>query len=542
MKNNKDNETKIFGPPGTGKTTYLSKQIQNATQFTDPKNIMVASFTKAAAQEMAGRELPIPEENIGTLHAMCYRALGMPELAETHVKKFNEAFPDYAIKVTSANTDESAIDQHHETKGDEFYSQLQIYRAKMVPRENWMESVRGFAKAWDQFKKDNDCLDFTDLIEKATQEMIFTPNNTTIGIFDEVQDFTALEMRLIRQWGKQYDYFLLAGDDDQTLYSFCGASPDAFLYPDVPKERKRFLVQSYRVPRKIQNLAQRIISQVKYREPKEYKPKDVEGQIYKTRATYKHPEQIIKLAKGYSEQGKSVMILGACAYMLTGIVSALRQEGIPFSNIYKKNRGDWNPLTPGSGISTVDRIQAFRNPIGPTYGGVRLWTPHQLELWSELIKAKDIFQRGAKKRIKQAQMDKMQEDEYVRFLVDVFEAEALDSIVNSDFSPDWILHNATNQKLRSVRFPINIMKRYQEDPIALAKQITVGTIHSVKGAQADVVILLPDLSLQAARQYVLRTNDGFDSILRQFYVGVTRSKDILVIASPANPKYHFRSF
>jgi superfamily I DNA/RNA helicase len=220
MKNNKDNETKIFGPPGTGKTTYLSKQIQNATQFTDPKNIMVASFTKAAAQEMAGRELPIPEENIGTLHAMCYRALGMPELAETHVKKFNEAFPDYAIKVTSANTDESAIDQHHETKGDEFYSQLQIYRAKMVPRENWMESVRGFAKAWDQFKKDNDCLDFTDLIEKATQEMIFTPNNTTIGIFDEVQDFTALEMRLIRQWGKQYDYFLLAGDDDQTLYSF----------------------------------------------------------------------------------------------------------------------------------------------------------------------------------------------------------------------------------------------------------------------------------------------------------------------------------
>ena len=57
-------------------------------------------------------------------------------------------------------------------------------------------------------------------------------------------------------------------------------------------------------------------------------------------------------------------------------------------------------------------------------------------------------------------------------------------------------------------------------------EIIVGTIHSVKGGEADVVYLLPDLSVAAVRQ---AEEGDEDSITRTFYVGMTRAKERLVL-------------
>jgi superfamily I DNA/RNA helicase len=58
--------------------------------------------------------------------------------------------------------------------------------------------------------------------------------------------------------------------------------------------------------------------------------------------------------------------------------------------------------------------------------------------------------------------------------------------------------------------------------------VVVGTIHSVKGGQADVVYLFPDLSRAGNAQYdvagVFR-----DSVIRLFYVGATRARETLYI-------------
>ena len=58
----------------------------------------------------------------------------------------------------------------------------------------------------------------------------------------------------------------------------------------------------------------------------------------------------------------------------------------------------------------------------------------------------------------------------------------------------------------------------------------MGTIHSVKGGQADVVYVFPDLSLNGHKEY----NGGeWEPVIRQFYVGVTRCKESLIICRPA---------
>jgi len=48
-------EFQVFGPPGTSKTTYLTKQIGLAAEKYGIENIMVASFTRTAARELVGR-------------------------------------------------------------------------------------------------------------------------------------------------------------------------------------------------------------------------------------------------------------------------------------------------------------------------------------------------------------------------------------------------------------------------------------------------------------------------------------------------------
>ena len=59
-------------------------------------------------------------------------------------------------------------------------------------------------------------------------------------------------------------------------------------------------------------------------------------------------------------------------------------------------------------------------------------------------------------------------------------------------------------------------------------KVVVGTVHSVKGGQADVVYLFPDLSQAGDAQYA-RGGVASDSVIRQFYVGVTRAREKLYI-------------
>src|SRR5689334_8001563 len=84
------NEFQVLGPPGTGKTTFVSNWIGQAAEKYGPERMFVASFTRAAAAELVSRDLPVPDDQVGTLHRHCFRALGSPSIAEGHVKEWND--------------------------------------------------------------------------------------------------------------------------------------------------------------------------------------------------------------------------------------------------------------------------------------------------------------------------------------------------------------------------------------------------------------------------------------------------------------------
>lgn len=212
------NEYRVYGPPGTGKTTYLVEQIKKCAAEYGCENIMAASFSKTAAAELVGRKTELGKKQIGTLHSHCYNLLGNNvQIAEKNCEEWNRQYPVYLLGRNSNSIDD-AIEQQYDTEGERLLSQLNILRGKMVSVSEYPADVFDFYQKWVKYKNENGYFDFCDLIETAYYSHYHPPY--TIGFFDEAQDFTPLELALIRRWSEQMHFIVLAGDDDQCIYGF----------------------------------------------------------------------------------------------------------------------------------------------------------------------------------------------------------------------------------------------------------------------------------------------------------------------------------
>ena len=530
-------EFQVYGPAGTGKTTYLAKQVQRSANKFGSGSVMVASFTKTASQEIASRDLHVKRDNVGTLHALCYRALGSPPIASTMIDDWNKRNVSYQLSGGNRSLDET-IEGTGGTEADGIYQQMEVLRAKQVPEKMFPARVRAFARRWRAWKEEHGAFDFTDMIETALTDTDTAPNRPLIGFFDEAQDFTPLELALIRKWGESMSQIVLAGDDDQSIYAFKGADPSVLIDGGVPEENKRVLSRSFRLPKAVYDLAERWIQRVERRQPKNYAPRDEAGEVRRLyRANFRLPEEIIKDMDQYVEQGKTVMVLASCSYMIDPLKKELRARGYPFHNPYRLTRGDWNPLRikrdldDEQQVSTIDRMFRYlkaRDEYSLTGQG-SMWTMEDLKLWVELVRAKGVLERGAKAQIQMTNPDNI-DIISVKDLQDYFTAEGLDGALTVD--PNWLYTHSTSSKKKVLEYPVRVLdnqgvKAFKEKP-----SITIGTIHSVKGGEADVVYLIPDLSSAGMMEWLGR-REKRDSIIRQFYVGITRTRESLVLCGQA---------
>lgn len=524
-------EFRMFGPPGTGKTTQISAYVKDAVMKHGSANIMVASFTKAAALELTGRHLPVDYNHVGTLHALCYRQLNSPRITDTLIDEWNKETPQFALSGGSADLEDAAMSGQFTSQGDGLYMAMGRLRAMLIPKSHWPISVQAFATKWDQFKADTDSIDFTDMIEISYRDYPVAPGNPSVGFFDEVQDFTPLELGLVRKWGSKMQFIILAGDDDQNLYLFKGSTPDAFLDPPVDDAHKRVLKQSYRVPRVVQAHAQHWIEKVTRREPKEYKPRDADGELrYLMSASFKNPRVLIQDVEQQLVAGKSVMILGSCSYILQPTIHALREAAIPFHNPYRRKRGDWNPLAASRGVSATERLLAFLRPEGDVWGDIsRGWTGQDFKQFMSMLKADGLLKRGGKTQLSTwADQFEVTLDQ----IMDVFESSEIGPMVGGGL--DWFDDHLLATKRKAIDFPLAIAKKYGGRILRIPPKVVVGTIHSVKGGEADVVYLFPDISLSGAKEWVMGGVHK-DAIIRQYYVGITRAREALVITAAASP-------
>lgn len=523
-----------IGPPGTGKTRDLARQAQRAVEKHGPGGVVITSLTRAAAAEVAGRDTGVPRQNIGTLHGLCYRAVGerLTVLdSEKGVGTWNEWIAPQrpAWRLSGGIDADDPGDQHGETEGDSLLSRMNLCRHRLVPRDLWPAAVSDFAEAWGRCMADTNTLDFTGMIEMG-REMDAAPGNPAVLLVDEAQDLSRLEAAVLRRWAEAAETAVFAGDEDQAIFLWRTGGGRVFGDHPVPEENRRVLEQSYRVPRAVHAFAQRIIRRVADRDDVAYRPTPAEGEVsVREDARWKFPElwidDVLRRLRevedvGVDDPAQGVMVLAPCAYQIEPLLSLLRREGLPFANRFRLRRGDWNPLARvGTGVNTAaDQLLAY---LGGDHRG---WTWDDLRRWLPLMRSaragEGRLALGAKVAVERAEGERPTEAEFSRLWHDPADGKAAQAR-----SLTWLLGGATERDRRRLEYPARVLRARGAEALRKRPLLTVGTGHSAKGGEAAHVFMvtaLPPKWLEPA--------EG-DAVARLLYVMATRaSRSLTVLA------------
>jgi hypothetical protein len=216
---------------------------------------------------------------------------------------------------------------------------------------------------------------------------------------------------------------------------------------------------------------------VSKRFPKEYRPRIgsdgeiVQGTLRGSRWDFQtSPENIVDEAEKITSEGRSVMFLASCSFMLNPLLTVLRERGIPFHNPYVTGRGDWNPLNSG-GVSSAQRLLALLRPDEATWGpDRRRWTKEDIESFGKIMSSQGVFWRGVKAKIDKGELDTSD-------LAEIFVDDACSTLVwgEPDEWVSWWEEHLLAARRRGASFPCYIYRKRGGAALREKPMITVGT-------------------------------------------------------------------
>ncbi|MBR0035290.1 MAG: UvrD-helicase domain-containing protein, partial [Synergistaceae bacterium] len=261
----KDAITSINGPmliiagPGTGKTYTLIQRAVFLIQkkHIKPENIMLATFTDKAAQELITRiSEALSSRNIladtgsmysGTFHALCSRILkdyedftglgktfrilddfGHAYLIMQNFKRF-EAIPGIAYVFKNPGKWKRSCELRDYISS---VSEELIDPDELIADTDPAVSALGHAmKLHDEILRENDCMSYSALLAQTYRFLRGNPEiletlqrKIQYIMIDEYQDTNYVQEQLVFLLGSESKNICVVGDDDQSLYRFRGAT------------------------------------------------------------------------------------------------------------------------------------------------------------------------------------------------------------------------------------------------------------------------------------------------------------------------------
>lgn len=274
----------IYGPPGTGKTTELMRLLKTVLEKNRPSDVCFLSHTRAAAKEVLERAgAKIPPTNISTIHSLCFRLCDLSRSQVVDYTRLRDFGRECGIPVTGRRIDnDDGIEE-----GDEYLSVISFAENRKISREKAydlldrpgrFDKFQAFDYEYSRWKEQYGLYDFDDMLKLLLDSDI--KHNARAIFVDESQDLSPLQWDVLSRILLPARLSYIAGDDDQAIFVWGGALADGMAtFEHNYGARRKILDRSYRVPRTIHGLANRIISRVRDRVEKTYSPRNVRGSI-----------------------------------------------------------------------------------------------------------------------------------------------------------------------------------------------------------------------------------------------------------------------
>ena len=564
--------TRLFGGPGSGKTTALLDRVDEMLDDgVEVKDILVVSYTRAAAAEVRDRlgerldrSPKSLRSNVCTMHAKAYELLNLSRgdvVGEKHKEAFCE---EYGIEFEDENNSARRRSARSTTLGNKIIATSQWLQRTERDVADWYEvpfkwdeeevrlppeiddnaqtgnkytptwpsdddrlDIPEAIRAWRAYKGEEGVVGFADMLERVQQRSLLPSVDHLV--IDEFQDITTLQYGVYEEWKPHVDSVLIAGDDDQVVYAWQGADPNLLLDEDVDDDV--VLPNSYRLPSRILNVVNTQISHIEKRQDKDLKPRKEGGSVEAVRSP--SMLDLVRNARMTVEEDDdgSVMILFRARYQMFQFMDEFIGEGIPFTSLTDQRM--WTDRLQGY-VDAIEAIEADE-PINGL----------QARRLGEML-ADSAFGTGER-------------DDYFDALDTLEDREGVEDLTDLEVAPGFVDEHAPFAPgPRSAADMLTRVSNFQERSVDAyfsgdyrgmdPNRFRVGTIHSAKGREADHVFVATDLTEKVVEQMAASVEDPesvagteaftkrsdpvptmTDNERRVFYVGMSRARERLVL-------------
>ena len=565
--------TRLFGGPGSGKTTALLDRVDELLERDDVtiRDILVVSYTRAAAAEVRDRlaeRLDVSPRalkgNVATMHAKAYELLDLSrgdvvgeddkqEFCEEYGVEFEDEYGGAGRRTARSTTIGNKIIATSQwlqrTRRDvsDWYDvpfQWNVEEVRLPPdvdpnaqegnkytptwpsdddRIDVPEVIRG----WRAYKGEHGLVGFADMLERVKQRSLVP--HVDYLVIDEFQDITTLQYDVYEEWKPHMDRVLVAGDDDQVVYAWQGADPKLLL--DADRDEDEILPNSYRLPSRVLSVVNQEIRHIDTRQEKDLRPRKEGGTVEGIDSP-----SMLDLARNVRytiEKGgddETVMVLFRARYQLFRFIDEFLPLGMPFSALTDQRM--W-----------TDRLTQY----------VRAVEAFDAEEELDGLQARrlaDMLQESA--------FGTNDRDELFDHIDELEEGSDADDLTDITVDPDSIAEfapfapgteSAADMLRKVTSFQRNSVEAYFDgeyrgmDP----SRVRIGTIHSAKGREADHVFVATDLTEKVVEQMAASVDEAevpgveeftattdpvpilTDNERRVFYVGMSRARERLVL-------------
>ena len=282
----KDGPMLVLAGPGSGKTATLVERTKNliTKHGVSPSNILVITFTKAAANEMKLRfekemegDYGSSKVTFGTFHAIFFMVLKLAYnynssniiSDDTKYQVMRELINRYSLEYRDENELMSGI-----------FAEISMIKNSRIPLEHFYSTQCGedvFRKIYRDYErvlKSRRLIDFDDMLTLTYQLFKERPDILSAWqkkyqyiLVDEFQDINQIQYDIVRMMAAPENNLFMVGDDDQSIYRFRGSKPEIMLHvpSDYPDVKQIQLEVNYRCHKEVVAASQRLIAHNKER-------------------------------------------------------------------------------------------------------------------------------------------------------------------------------------------------------------------------------------------------------------------------------------